>query len=121
MGDRPGRALLSWAAVKTEDASPSASTSLRARLESDPLLARGFRPFFLLAAVHVTVGIPMWALMNVGVLGVPVRFTPSLWHAHEMVFGFSAAAAAGFLLTAVPVWTGAAPITGARLAGLMAM
>jgi uncharacterized protein involved in response to NO len=48
---------------------------LHARLESDPFLARGFRPFFLLAALHVTVGIPMWALMNVGVLGVPVRFS----------------------------------------------
>src|SRR5262245_19339636 len=107
--------------MKSEEARLSVWGALRAKLESDPLLARGFRPFFLLAAVYVTVGVPMWALMNVGVLGVPVRFTPSLWHAHEMVFAFAAAAASGFLLTAVPVWTGARPITGARLGALVLM
>lgn len=38
-----------------------------------------------------------------------------VWHAHEMVFGFAMAGMAGFMLTAVPNWTGAAPVRGKRL------
>jgi uncharacterized protein involved in response to NO len=39
----------------------------------------------------------------------------SLWHAHEMVYGFISAAIAGFLLTAVPSWTRARGFAGAPL------
>ncbi len=38
------------------------------------------------------------------------------WHAHEMVFGFSSAVLAGFLLTAIPNWTGGLPVSGTPLA-----
>ena len=37
--------------LKSEEASPPVLPAWRARVESVPLLARGFRPFFLLAAV----------------------------------------------------------------------
>lgn len=40
---------------------------------------------------------------------------PSLWHAHEMLFGFVGAAIAGFLLTAVPSWTGQRGFSGLPL------
>jgi uncharacterized protein involved in response to NO len=66
----------------------------------------GFRPFFLAAGVLATLLIPWWA----GALawGVPLgtAWPPTLWHGHEMLFGFIVAAVAGFLLTAVPSWTG---------------
>jgi uncharacterized protein involved in response to NO len=47
--------------------------------------------------------------------------SPFAWHAHEMIFGFAAAAVAGFLLTAVPNWTGALPLSGPPLMGLFAV
>ena len=49
---------------------------------------------------------------------LPVAGSPYAWHAHEFVFGFSMAAVAGFLLTAVPNWTGTLPLSGAPLGGL---
>lgn len=86
-----------------------------------PLLAYGFRPFFLLAGVWAVV--PMtavpWALAG---HGWPAGATsPFLWHGHEMLLGFVTAAIAGFLLTAVPSWTGGRPVSGAGLAGLVAL
>jgi uncharacterized protein involved in response to NO len=80
------------------------------------LLAYGFRPFFLLAGLYAALAIPIWlAILLRGSL--PLRLLPpQLWHAHEMLYGFVAAALAGFLLTAVPSWTGAKGFAGAPLA-----
>ncbi len=47
---------------------------------------------------------------------LPSRFDPLAWHIHEMLFGFAMAAVAGFLLTAIPNWTGRRPVSGAPLA-----
>ena len=44
-----------------------------------------------------------------------------LWHAHEMLFGYAFAVIAGFLLTAVRVWTGRPTPTGLPLAGIAAL
>ncbi len=69
------------------------------------LFSYGFRPFFLgvgLAALLV----PLWTWSFVSGADLPVAWPPMLWHAHEMLFGFVVAAIAGFLLTAVPSWTG---------------
>jgi len=44
---------------------------------------------------------------------------PLWWHSHEMLFGFGAAIAAGFLLTAVASWTGVSGIRGKPLAVLV--
>jgi uncharacterized protein involved in response to NO len=44
-----------------------------------------------------------------------------MWHAHEAIFGFGAAAVTGFILTAVPNWTGRLPVAGVPLVGLVAL
>lgn len=85
---------------------------------SIPLLTLGFRPFFLLAAGWAIVALVIWLAFLTGWLSLPSRFDPISWHAHEMLFGVLMAAIAGFLLTAMPNWTGQTPISGAPLAGL---
>lgn len=85
------------------------------------LWGRGFRPFFLLAALHAAGFVPLWLAILHGLLPFPVGLDPIAWHGHEMLFGFAGAAIAGFLLTAVPVWTGTPAVTGARLAGMAAL
>jgi len=82
------------------------------------LWGRGFRPFFLLASVYAFAFLALWLAVLAGWLSPPAWLGPVRWHAHEMLFGFVAAAVAGFLLTSVPVWTGTAPVIGGRLAGL---
>ena len=54
-----------------------------------------------------------------GTRDLPIRFDPLSWHIHEMMFGFAMAAVAGFLLTAIPNWTGRPPISGSAL-GMLA-
>ena len=82
--------------------------------------AYGFRPFFLLAGVFAIVSVVSW-LWVYGAGAVPdARMPPQFWHGHEMVFGFIAAAIAGFLLTAVPSWTGNHGFSGAPLVLLSA-
>lgn len=84
-----------------------------------PLFRYGFRPFFLGAGLQATVGLMVWVhAWHDG--GMPARFD-MLWHAHEMMFGFAAAALAGFLLTAVPNWTQAGPVRGMPLLLLFAL
>lgn len=71
------------------------------------LLGYGFRPFFLLAALDALINMIVWlaAFFYPGLW--PANGIPAIyWHAHEMLFGFVAAAVGGFLLTAVPGWTG---------------
>ena len=85
------------------------------------LFAYGFRPFFLGAAFYATWGAVGWILVRAGHIKFQPALPAMLWHAHEMVFGFLAAAVAGFLLTAVPNWTGVAPLRGTRLAMLFAL
>lgn len=92
-----------------------------ARQASVPLLAKGFRPFFPLAAAFVGFAMPLWLLVLSGTSSAPVTFDPIAWHAHEMIFGFTAAVLAGFLLTAVGNWTGRETATGGALAGLVVL
>lgn len=80
------------------------------------ILGYGFRPHFLLAGLGAFVLIPAWALHLVAGLPLGSDWPPTLWHAHEMLYGFIAAAVAGFLLTAVPSWTGQKGYAGAPLA-----
>lgn len=76
------------------------------------ILSYGFRPFFLLAGLFAALAIGNWLLL-LGGGGLEPAAMPSLdWHIHEMLFGYSSAAIAGFLLTAVPNWTGRLPVTG---------
>jgi uncharacterized protein involved in response to NO len=57
--------------------------------------------------------------MLTGAMALPIRFDPVSWHIHEMLFGFVMAVVAGFLLTAIPNWTGRPPISG-RALGMLA-
>tara|TARA_R110000823_G_scaffold47903_15_gene121905 strand:+ start:18212 stop:19387 length:1176 start_codon:yes stop_codon:yes gene_type:complete len=84
-----------------------------------PLLAFAFRPFFLLAALYGAVSILLWVAYLLQI-AAPVPLS-SQWHAHEMLYGFVAAAIAGFLLTAITNWTGAAPLAGRPLALLVGL
>ncbi len=79
-------------------------------------LSHGFRPFFLAAALWSMAALGLWVAMLTGKVAVPSRFDPLAWHVHEMLFGFVMAAIAGFLLTAIPNWTGRLPVRGGPLA-----
>lgn len=81
------------------------------------LFALGFRPFYLLAGAYAALAVPVWALQYAGWL----PRANILWHAHEMIFGYAFAVIAGFLLTAVRVWTGRPTPSGAALAALAAL
>jgi uncharacterized protein involved in response to NO len=83
-----------------------------------PILALGFRPFFLLAAIFAAASVPLWILIYQGVLDPVSYLPPTIWHAHEMVFGFAIAVIGGFLLTATSNWTGRRTATGVSLAAL---
>ena len=83
-----------------------------------PILALGFRPFFLLAALIAAAAVPLWLLIYQGILEPVSHLSPTIWHGHEMVFGFAIAVIAGFLLTAASNWTGRRTATGLGLGAL---
>ena len=82
------------------------------------LSAKGFRPFFLLAALFAAAVVPLWLLVLGGVAAPAAYLDPAGWHAHEMVFGFSVAVISGFLLTAVGNWTQRETLVGTPLLAL---
>lgn len=81
-------------------------------------LATGFRPFFLLAALSAVGLVPYW--LGQLLFGVSSRspLSAQVWHAHEMLFGYTVAVIAGFLLTAVQNWTGLPTVRRGRLLAL---
>ena len=85
------------------------------------LFAYGFRPFFLAAGAWAAFGILLWLPQYLGDITIPTRFGALDWHIHEMLYGYVAAAMAGFLLTAIPNWTGRLPVNGLPLAALAAL
>jgi uncharacterized protein involved in response to NO len=84
------------------------------------LLSYGFRPFFLAAGAWAALGILFWLPLYTGQITFQSGFSPLDWHIHEMIYGYVAAAVAGFLLTAIPNWTGRLPVSGWPL-GLLAL
>ncbi|HEX6276296.1 MAG TPA: NnrS family protein [Polyangiaceae bacterium] len=84
------------------------------------LFAKGFRPFFLAAALFAAFGVPFWVATLVGSPPWRPPENPLGWHAHEMVFGFAGAVLAGFLLTAVGNWTSRPTLEGWGLGALVA-
>lgn len=83
------------------------------------LLSYGFRPFFLLGSIWAGIEVLAWLPMFYGELSVATAFSPRDWHVHELLFGYVPAVVAGFLLTAIPNWTGRLPLQGLPLAGLV--
>ncbi len=88
---------------------------------SHPLVSYGFRPFFLGGAAYAGLGILIWVPLFFGQIAVPSAFSPLDWHIHEMLYGYLSAIIAGFLLTAIPNWTGRPPLQGGALAVLVAV
>lgn len=93
------------------------SAAARRQYTGPALLSFGFRPFFLGAAVWAVIAVPLWLAAFLGDAALPDRD----WHVHEMLFGYVGGVIAGFLLTAVPNWTGRLPVTGLPLALLFAL
>ena len=85
------------------------------------LLSYGFRPFFLLGAIYAGLSVLIWLPMFYGELALTTAFSPRDWHVHEMLYGYLPAIMTGFLLTAIPNWTGRLPIQGTSLLMLLAM
>lgn len=85
------------------------------------LFAYGFRSQFFLAGMAAVLLVPMWALSFIAGTPLGTGWPPTLWHAHEMLFGFIACAIAGFMLTAVPSWTGQKGFAGRPLIVLAAV
>lgn len=85
------------------------------------LLAFGFRPFFLLAGLAGALGPPIFLAAYTGLIDADFGWPVTVWHGHEMIFGFVMAAVAGFLFTALANWTGRAPVRGATLGILVGL
>jgi uncharacterized protein involved in response to NO len=98
---------------------PTAEAARPSEARPLALWDRSFRPFFLGVAVHGMLFVPWWALAWLGLLPAPRWLVPMWWHGHEMIFGLVAAAIAGFLLTASPVWSGGPALAGRPLACLV--
>lgn len=84
------------------------------------MLSYGFRPFFLAAGLFAVAAMVLW--IGALTLGWEIggkTYGPLNWHAHEMQFGYASAALAGFLLTAIPNWTGRLPVSGGPLMALV--
>jgi uncharacterized protein involved in response to NO len=106
----------------TPAANPIMTGIPRYRPHAGPaLLSAGFRPFFLAASLWAAAAIPLWLAAYAAGLTLPSTLPAIVWHVHEMVFGFAAATVAGFLLTAIPNWTGRMPLQGGPLAGLVTL
>ena len=87
-----------------------------------PVLRLGFRPFFLVAGIFAIISMVIWTASYS--FSIEFNFSgvaPSLWHAHEMMFGYVMAVVAGFLLTAIKNWTGEEVLRGKPLALLLVL
>ncbi|OAN77813.1 short-chain dehydrogenase [Jannaschia sp. EhC01] len=98
------------------------STAKQMRAWRGPaLLSFGFRPFFLGAGLWAVLAMLLWVMMLAGEVTLRTAFDPVSWHAHAFLFGYVPAVVAGFLLTAVPNWTGRLPIVGWSLGALFTL
>lgn len=91
----------------------------RRQYHGPAFLSHGFRPFFLLAGLAGFLLVPGWLYLFFHGGLLPSGMDALDWHIHEMIFGYLAAVIAGFLLTAIPNWTGRLPISGTPLVCLV--
>ena len=96
----------------------TAELTSRRRRNGVAAFSYGFRPFFLGAAAWAVAAVVLWAGAMAGAWVLPAGVDAFSWHVHEMVFGYTGGVIAGFLLTAIPNWTGRLPVSGWPLAGL---
>lgn len=93
----------------------------RLRPESIALLSYGFRLFFLAAGVWALIAMMLWIGFLSGWWSFASGYGIVAWHAHEFLFGYVGAVMTGFLLTAIPNWTGRLPLQGRPLLALFAL
>ena len=75
----------------------------------------GFRPLFLLAGLWGALSVPLFLGALSGMIPWSAPLHPVTWHVHEMMFGYVGAVLGGFVLTAIPNWTGRPPLSGTPL------
>jgi len=97
------------------DSTETVSPRRKRQAETIPFLTLGFRPFFLLAGIWAALGLPLSILLMEGLVPLSGPLDVLAWHRHEMLFGFVAATVTGFILTAIPNWTGRLPVSGMPL------
>lgn len=90
----------------------------RRAYDGPAFFSHGFRPFFFSAALFAGLAIPIWMAAFSHGYAVGPRGNALGWHGHEMVFGYVAAVIAGFVMTAIPNWTGRLPVMGMPLMAL---
>jgi uncharacterized protein involved in response to NO len=101
-----------------EDAAMATAAQTLRAYQGPAIFSYGFRPFFLGGAIWAAAAMVLFILMLHGMVTLPTAFDVVDWHVHELLYGFLPAIIAGFLLTAVPNWTGRLPVAGTPLAGL---
>lgn len=106
--------------MSSQSVTPTMPPALERRLNyaGPALFSYGFRPFFLGGAIWSVACIVLWVPQFMGEPPLPTAYSPLDWHIHEMLYGYVAAVIAGFLLTAIPNWTGRLPLCGGPLATL---
>lgn len=85
------------------------------QIASIPLFSYGFRPFFFGGALWAVIAMVLWIGLLTGGLSFAGGYGAVPWHIHEFLFGYISAVVTGFLLTAVPNWTGRLPLRGGSL------
>ncbi|WP_376738674.1 NnrS family protein [Rhodopseudomonas sp. B29] len=107
----------------TVETSPQAATRKpvpRYHTRTGPaFLSAGFRPFFFCGAVFAALAVLLWLPVYFGELTLQTALAPRDWHVHEMLYGYLPAVITGFLLTAIPNWTGRLPLQGTPLLTLV--
>ncbi len=89
---------------------------LQEKKKITPILSLGFRPFFLSAGVFSILAMLAWLIsFRDGMIPLAPGLSAIQWHAHEMLYGYTMAVIAGFLLTAVRNWTGYPTLEGGSL------
>lgn len=95
---------------------PRSASEKRQAYSGPAFFSHGFRPFFFSAALFAALAIPLWmAAFSHGYMIGPEGNALG-WHGHEMVFGYVGAVVTGFVMTAIPNWTGRLPVMGMPLA-----
>jgi len=90
------------------------------RYDGPALFSYGFRPFFLFGSLYAGLAVLVWLPVFTGELVLASAFAARDWHVHEMLYGYLSAIITGFLLTAIPNWTGRLPLQGAPVIVLVA-